>query len=230
MPLAEMAAPLGGAYPLRSAGHGLGAVALSASLEEASLYHQDGLLIVHWGERRDASAALARLWRTHGPAACAALSGHFAFALLDERRAEALLAVDRCATRPIYYHMAGRSLLFASSSEALARHPGAGREIDPQALFDYLYLHAVHGPRSMFGGQRRLAPGECLHLHGGRVERLRYWRMRYTEHAEQGAVHTDLLDALSCAVDAAGERQPAGRAAGRRLWRRAAGDAPAAQV
>ena len=207
MPVEEMAAPFAGGRPLRSAAHSLGAVALAAGLEEASLYHQDGLLIVHWGERVE---ALARLWRTHGPRACAALSGHFAFALLDEGRGEALLAVDRCATRPLFYQMAGRSLLFASSSEALARHPGAGRTVDPQAVFDYLYLHAVHGPRAMFAGQRRLAPGECLHLHGGRIERIRYWRMRYTEHAAAAAPHTELLDALSCAVDAGRTRQGEG--------------------
>jgi asparagine synthase (glutamine-hydrolysing) len=202
--VADMAVPLigtlGAGMP-RSASNGLGAVALCAGVEEASLYHEDGLLIVHWGQRVE---ALARLWRTHGARACAALSGHFAFALLDERRGEALLAVDRCATRPLFWQMAGRSLLFASSGEALARHPGAGRELDPQALFDYLYLHAVHGPRAMFAGQRRLAPGECLHLHGGRVERIRYWRMRYTEHAVEQAPHTELLDALSCASDADG--------------------------
>ena len=202
LPLEHMAAPLSEAWPLRSAAHGLGAVALAAAHDEASLYHEDGLLIVHWGERVE---ALARLWRTHGARACAALSGHFAFALLDERRGEALLAVDRCATRPLSYQMAGRSLLFATSSEALARHPGAGRTVDPQALFDYLYLHAVHGPRTLFAGQRRLAPGECLHLHGGRVERIRYWRMRYTEHAPMPSPQTELLDALSCALDAGGK-------------------------
>lgn len=198
MALAGMAAPFAGAQSLRSAGHGLGCLALAASVDEASLYHQDGLLIACFGVQPD---ALARLWRTHGPRSCAALSGHFAFALLDERRGEALLAVDRCATRPMFYQMAGRSLLFADHSEALATHPGAGRELDPQALFDYLYLHAVHGPRTMFAGQRRLAPGECLHLHGGRVERIRYWRMRYTEHAVDPAPHTELADALTCALD-----------------------------
>lgn len=186
MALADMAAPFAGNWPLRSAGHSLGCLGLAAGVDEASLVHQDGLLIACFGVQPD---ALARLWRTHGPRACAALSGHFAFALLDERRGEALLAVDRCATRPMFYQMAGRSLLFAGSSEALATHPGAGRELDPQALFDYLYLHAVHGPRTMFAGQRRLAPGECLHLHGGRVERIRYWRMRYTEHAVDPAPH-----------------------------------------
>jgi asparagine synthase (glutamine-hydrolysing) len=201
MPVEDMAAPFAGARLLRSGANGLGAAALAAGPDEASLYHQDGLLIVHWGERVE---ALARLWRTHGARACAALSGHFAFALLDERRGEALLAVDRCATRPLFWQMAGRSLLFASSGEALARHPGAGCTVDPQALFDYLYLDAVHGPRAMFAGQRRLAPGECLHLRGGRVERIRYWRMRYTEHASEPAPHAELLDALSCAIDAGG--------------------------
>lgn len=196
LPIAEMAAPLHRppAATVRCGVHAMGAVALAG----AQLYQEDGLLIAHWGERPD---ALARLWRTHGAKACAALSGHFAFAILDERRAEALLAVDRCATRPLYYQMVGRTLLFASSAEALARHPGAGREIDPQAIYDYLYLHAVPGPRAMLQGQRRLAPGECLHLRDGRAERVRYWRMRYTEHALDTAPQSELADALTCAAD-----------------------------
>jgi len=223
MALADMAAPFNGsqpfkgAQPLRSACHSLGAMALAAAPAEAGLYQQDGLLIASFGVPAE---ALARLWRAHGARACTALAGHFAFALLDERCAEALLAVDRCATRPLFYQMAGRSLLFASSMEALARHPGAGRELDPQALFDYLYLHAVHGPRTMFAGQRRLAPGECLHLHGGRVERIRYWRMRYTEHAVDPVPHTALLDALSLALDCTPHGSAMAHAAARRIGSR----------
>lgn len=211
LPLADMAAPLcavaGAAVPLRTGVHSLGAAALAASHADAALYAEDGLVIVHWGERVE---ELARLWRTHGVQACAALSGHFAFAILDERRAEALLAVDRCATRPLFYQPVGRTLLFASSMEALARHPGAGHELDPQAVFDYLYLNAVHGPRTLHAGARRLAPGECLHLRGGRVERLHYWRMRYTEHAAHAAPHGALVDALSCALEAAAGQHGAG--------------------
>lgn len=232
LPLADMAAPFGNGGLLRSGVHGLGAAALSGGADEAFLYHEDGLLIVHWGERVE---ELARLWRSHGARACAALSGHFAFAILDERRAEALLAVDRCGTRPLFYRMAGRTLLFASSMEALARHPGAGAEPDPQALFDYLYLDGTHGPRTMHAGGRRLAPGECLHLREGRVERLHYWRMRYTEHAEDPAPEVALVDALSCAVAAAaGQHQGgvmlAGGAGGAllaALLARATGAAPA---
>lgn len=197
LPVLDMAASLRmvSGMPPRCDTHGLGAVALAGG---PGLYHEDGLLIACCGAQAE---TLARLWRSHGAKACAALSGQFAFALLDERRAEALLAVDRCGTHPLYYQMVGRTLLFASSSEALARHPGAGREIDPQAIFDYLYLQGLPGPRTLHSGQRRLAPGECLHLRGGRAERLRYWRMRFTEHALDPRPHTALLDALACAAE-----------------------------
>lgn len=209
LPVLDMAAPLRGSagVPVRCAAHGLGAVALAGA---PGLYHEDGLLIACWGERPE---ALARLWRSHGAKACVALSGRFAFALLDERRAEALLAVDRCATRPLYYQMVGRTLLFASSGEALARHPGAGRDIDPQAIFDYLYQQGLPGPRTLHSGQRRLAPGECLHLRGGRAERLRYWRMRFTEHALDPRPQAALCDALACAAEGQGTDDGTGQAA-----------------
>ena len=82
VPIAEMAAPLCrvDGTVLRTAAHGLGAAALAGGIDGGSLYHEEGLLIAHCGERVD---ALARLWRSHGVKSCAALSGHFAFAILD---------------------------------------------------------------------------------------------------------------------------------------------------
>jgi asparagine synthase (glutamine-hydrolysing) len=209
VPIAQMAAPLCrlDRTALRTAAHSMGAAALAGALDGAALYHEDGLLIAHWGERVD---ALARLWRTHGAKACAALSGHFAFALLDERRGEALLAVDRCATRPLFYQLVGRTLVFASSADALVQHPGAGRELDPQALYNYLHLQAL--PGAIYKGQRRLAPGEFVHLHGGRLERGRYWRLRFTEHHAEGLpeLKRELAETMRAAVDASLGQQPVG--------------------
>jgi asparagine synthase (glutamine-hydrolysing) len=199
VPIAQMAAPL--TRPdqpaLRTGAHSVGAVALAAGLDCGSLYHEDGLLIAHWGEHVD---ALARLWRAHGPRACAALAGQFTFALIDERRGEALLAVDRCATRPLYYQLVGRTLVFATSTDALVRHPGAGREVDPQALYHYLYFQAV--PGSIYRAQRRLAPGEYVHLHGGRLERTRYWRLRFNERqpGTLAGLKDELIETLQGAV------------------------------
>jgi asparagine synthase (glutamine-hydrolysing) len=209
VPIAQMAAPLCrfDLVPVRTASHSLGAAAVAGGIDGGALYHEDGLLIAHWGERVE---ALARLWRSHGVNACAALSGHFAFAILDERSGEALLAVDRCATRPLLYQVVGHTLLFASSADALVQHPGAGRDIDPQALFDYLFFHAVPGSATMYKGPRRLAPGEFVHLHGGRLDRGRYWRLRFQENQPEPAsdLEEELRDTLRGAVqDSLGQQQ-----------------------
>lgn len=209
VPIAHMAAPLcrfGGAT-LRTAAHSLGAAALAGGIDGGSLYHEQGLLIAHWGERVD---ALARLWRTHGAKACTALSGQFAFAILDERGGEALLAVDRSASRPLFYQMIGHTLVFASSADALLLHPGAGRSVEPQAVYNYLYFHGIPAPAAIYKGPRRLAPGEFVHLHDGRVERGRYWRLRFQEAdcGAAGAPPGELLDTLRGAVqDSLGQQQ-----------------------
>lgn len=209
LPIGQMAAPLarGDAGALRCVSHALGAAAVAGAPGGGGLLHADGVLIAHRGQRAE---ALARLWRIHGVKACAALSGQFSFAILDERRGEALLAVDRHATHALFYQLVGRTLVFASSEEALLQHPGCGREIDAQALYDYLYYHAV--PGALHHGPRRLAPGEYVHLHGGRLERVRYWRLRFQEHQDGNApgLKAELLDTLRGAVESSLGQHDAG--------------------
>ncbi len=185
LPIEQMAEPLhrfDGAT-LWLGQHGAGALALAAGAGSGSLLHEDGLLVASWGEKAE---TVARLWRSHGPKVCAALSGQFVFALLDEKRDEALVAVDRSASRPLFYQQVGRTLVFASSAESLVQHPGAGREIDPQALYNYLYFHGVPAPSSIYKGQRRLVAGESLHFQGGRLARARYWKLQFHETLAAG--------------------------------------------
>jgi asparagine synthase (glutamine-hydrolysing) len=101
--------------------------------------------------------------------------------------------------------------VFASSTDALALHPGAGRDTDPQALYNYLHFGAVPGPQAIYKGQRRLAPGEFLHLHGGRVDRGRYWRLRFHEHEPGGLpeLRSELLATLNSAVESSLGQQKA---------------------
>lgn len=148
LPIEQMAAPLCrfDRAPLRVGAHGAGALALAADAASASFLHDDALLVASWGEPAE---TVARLWRSHGPKACSALSGSFVFAVLDEKRDEAYMAVDRSGSRSLFYQQVGRTLVFASSAEALVQHPGAGREIDPQALYNYVYFHGVPAPASI---------------------------------------------------------------------------------
>jgi asparagine synthase (glutamine-hydrolysing) len=183
--LERMAAPIARfeRTPLKSAFHARGAVALSGSIDCTSLLQEEGLIVALWGSPGQHAHTLAQRWRSHGAWAGAALSGQFAFVILDAQRGEALVAVDRFATRPLFYQQSGASLLFASSQDALLRHPLGGRDPSAQALYQYLVLGAM--PASAWEGQHQLGPGECVHLRAGKLVRHTWWRMRFDEGAAQ---------------------------------------------
>ncbi|MDC8756847.1 asparagine synthetase B family protein [Janthinobacterium fluminis] len=191
--IARMAAPLSryDASALTAVVGNGSAAAVAAGAGASHLYHKDGLLIALWGRPQLAgapgadpalAARMAQLWRNYGATACASLAGPFALCILDEFANEALLAVDRGGVHALHYQCTPQQgLLFASSAEALAAHPGAARALDPQALYNYLYFHMVPGPGAVYAGQRRLLPGEYLHYRAGKLSRAAYWTMAYQE-------------------------------------------------
>ena len=91
---------------------------------------------------------LVHLYEERGPAFVDGLRGMFALALWDARRAP-----PRAGARPVRHQAArlraarsGR-LAFASELKALLALPGFPRDIDPEAVEEYLALNAVPAPR-----------------------------------------------------------------------------------
>ncbi|MYM67262.1 asparagine synthase [Pseudoduganella sp. FT55W] len=128
------------------------------------------------GSRDQLAARLAAAWRVRGAQACAELSGHFAACIIDSSKGEVLLAVDRSGVHAMHYEGNAQGLQFASSAADLP----AG-ELDPQALYNYLYFHVIPAPRSVYRNRHRLLPGEYLLYRRGRMERGAYWRIRFHE-------------------------------------------------
>lgn len=212
LPISQMAVPLWRKdnVPLRTGAHGKGALALAAHPDGGRLWQEDGLLVAVWGERAE---PLARLWRSHGVKACAAFSGNYAFAIIDAERDEALLAVDRLGTHPMFYQQLERGLVFASSAEALARHPGCGSEIAPQALFDFL-MRSETG--CVYQGHQPLGGGEYLHVRAGRSERGRHWRLQcQASQSTAQQCKQELIDTLRSAVASLLTERPVGVLSGR---------------
>lgn len=221
--LGTMAAPLArfDAAPLRQLAGRRSGAAVAAQPASSHVFQQDGLTVVVWGQVRiagtraegDALAAeLAANWRQAPDTVCARLSGAFSLCILDEARGEALLAVDRTGTQPLVYQLAGETLVFASSSDALVRHPATPGKIDPQGLFNYVYFHMVPGPGTVYQGQQRLLPGEYLRYRQGAVEKRAYWKIRFEERSDQSfdALKEQFLQLLKDSVRAAGEGQKVG--------------------
>lgn len=112
-------------------------------------------------------AALAR-----GPAEAArGASGDFAVGLADSS-GRVFLAVDRFAVRTLCYRVVDGKLRFAARADALT---DAQPEIDPQAIFDYLYFHAIPSPRTIFKGVMRVPPGHYVLFENGQLTVAPYW-------------------------------------------------------
>ncbi len=198
--IGAMAAPLA-----RFGGNGVqqvqgprSAAAVAGQAGASHLFQRDGLLVAVWGHPvlRDAAlaeqaaaqgiaATLAAHWQANPEKLCGLLGGAFALAILDEQRGEAVLAVDRMGIHPLTWQLAGEALLFASSADALVRHPLAGADIDPQGIYNYVYFHMIPSPRTVYKHQQRLLPGEFLHYRQGRVETKPYWRMQFQEDGKR---------------------------------------------
>ena len=142
----------------------------------------EGLALGHPRFRRPDLAALAvqrgaaAAWQaaaTDGGAgqAAADIDGDFAFA---RRQADgsAVLAVDRFAVRTLCWKIDGGRLRFAPRADDLA---GENPELDPQALFDYLFHHAIPSPRTVFKDVHRLPPGHVGEFAGGSMAVRPYW-------------------------------------------------------
>src|SRR4051812_34535368 len=117
------------------------------------------------------------------------LHGMFAIALWDVRNRRLVLARDRLGKKPLYYALAdGGSFLstpgaratrcvFGSELKSFAAHGGVPRELDPEALAQYLAVEYVPAPRSIHRHVFKLPAGHVAVLDDSGFRLRRYWEL-----------------------------------------------------
>ncbi len=126
--------------------------------------------------------AIVHLYDEEGPDCLRHLRGMFAFAIWDERDRSLFIARDRVGKKPLLYsHRANGDLIFGSEFQALLQHPSIEREIDHEALDDYMSFLCVPAPKTAFKQIRKLEPGHWMRWKDGRIETHRYWRPDFTK-------------------------------------------------
>lgn len=128
------------------------------------------------------------------------LRGMFAFAIWDGRQRRLFLARDRMGQKPLVYRLADHRLTFASELKALLQIPGARREIDPQAVADYVALQYVPHPRTMLQGYHKLPPAHWAEFNArtGDLTIRPYWRAPFARpQAIEGVQSGDKIGPMS---------------------------------
>lgn len=103
------------------------------------------------------------------------LSGFFAFALLDHRSGEVLIARDRYGKKPLLlYRNEGRTVFGSELKALLPLIPK--KELRPEAVQQYFRLNYVPPLNGMLKGLRKLPPGHWMRICGEQSEEGCYYR------------------------------------------------------
>lgn len=108
------------------------------------------------------------------------LNGMWAFALVDHRRRRVFLCRDRFGKKPLFWQLAGDTLIFASELTAMREHPLVRGGLNAQALRKYLAYGYVPAPLSLLDGVQKLPAGHSLgfDLASRKATVSRYWQYK----------------------------------------------------
>ncbi len=103
--------------------------------------------------------------------------GDFCVGFTDAQ-GRSFLAVDRFSIQTMCYRVVDGQLHFAARADELA---DATTDVDPQAIFDYLYFHVIPSPRTIFKDIYRLPAGHYAWYENGQIKVEPYWTPRFEE-------------------------------------------------
>src|SRR5688572_16432203 len=160
-----------------------------------------------WPESRDLpadtnpAAALHAAYSSHGRAFLERLEGSFAIAIVDEAAGSVLLAIDRMGIERMAWTTVGGTIAFGSSAEHLARLPAVDAPLRRQGLYDFLMMHMIPAPDTIYAGVHKLRAATMLTFADGRTEVATYWRPRFVERGAES--FEALRDELHASLDEA---------------------------
>ena len=105
------------------------------------------------------------------------LNGMFTIVIVDLRTREILIARDHLGIKPMYWTIAGSTLLFASEVKSFLPHPAFRAEIELDHIDEYLAFKYVGGENTLLQGVKQLRPGHCLRATKSGVTVRKYWQI-----------------------------------------------------
>lgn len=123
----------------------------------------------------DTETILAQ-YNKQGKTCIQSFMGMFAFALYDAHLERFFCAVDRFGKKPFYYFLDDEKFIFASELKCILQHPNINRQLNAEALDEYLAFGCISAPHTIFQCIHKLEGGQSLQVWAdGRHQLERYW-------------------------------------------------------
>ena len=128
---------------------------------------------------------IVHLWEEFGAKCLQYLRGMFAFAIWDENKKKLFIARDRVGKKPLKYYIGKNFIVFASELKAFIEEPEVPREIDYEAIHQYLTFQYVPHPLTGFKNIKKLPPAHYMLIDLSKEKPKiiieRYWKLDYNE-------------------------------------------------
>lgn len=183
-----------------------------ASISGSEQAQEGGILVLCRGELRwqtptdrpmSPAAAVLSAYKQSGDTFLERLEGSFAVAVVDTTKRRVLLAIDRMGVERMTYAANNGRIAFGTSAEQLARAPGHQFGLNQQGLYDFLMMHMIPAPNTIFSGVQKLRPGTMAIFADNQLQVRRYWSPKFVEGSTNETVaqwkdqlHTSLHDAV----------------------------------
>lgn len=103
------------------------------------------------------------------------LRGMFAFVIWDLKTKTMFGARDYFGIKPFYYTQINGNLVYGSEIKSILEHPEYKKEVNPEALENYLTFQYSVLPETFFKGVYKLMPSHCFTYKDGKMEISRYY-------------------------------------------------------
>ncbi len=124
---------------------------------------------------------IVHLYEQHGLDFVNRLRGMFAFAVWDSNLQRLVIVRDRLGKKPVFYRLEAGRLCFASELKALLQIPGIPRNLDRDAVLQFLTLQYVPHPHCILQGFSKLPPASMGILQHGQWSVNSYWSPPYDQ-------------------------------------------------
>lgn len=118
---------------------------------------------------------LIHLYEEKGMDMLSELRGMFAFAIYDKNKNELNIARDFFGIKPIYYSKIENNLIFGSEIKGLLEYPNLKKEVNINALENYLSFQYSVLEETFFKGIFKLLPGHYLTFKNNSIKITKYF-------------------------------------------------------
>jgi asparagine synthase (glutamine-hydrolysing) len=122
---------------------------------------------------------LLHLYEEYGANMLEHLRGMFAFAIYDTNKKEFFAARDFFGIKPFYYTLVNNNLVFASEIKCILEYPEFEKQLNIEALENYLTFQYSVLPETFFKNIFKLLPGHYMTFKNNELEITKYFDPKF---------------------------------------------------